>query len=471
MEDYKTFLSRFRSEEEKKALMGQIDIWYGMDEHQKIVDAIMGLPEVLRDTEIMGQLAVAYNNMGQYEKAIETLEGIREACEKDPMWYYRLGYAYFYLKDYGRAKELFGRSILIGIPEYLEDDVRSFLEACEAELQKDEEFQKRKAMMHPKEYKKEEITTLEKHIEKYFGEFPNVMHEILSPDIHVDICIIPPMENKPYYTLVTMGMGAYQMEIPKELRNLKLERAELVMYLPKDWKLGETDERWFWPIRWMKIVARLPVERNTWLGLGHTLSYGEAFADNTKLCGSMLIAPQDVDTEAAVCVFPDGEEVNFYQILPLYQEEMELKAKEGVSSLLDQMKGMPYVYVLDLDRRNVAKKDGEVSFGEQIAPFFWKETEDGAFLYLEGNSAYQREVFSVRSDEGFEGNGYDWADLARVFIEEERPDLRAMIQLIPTADRFCAFSLYPKALRDFALSFKAMCENNGKMSELLQKVE
>ena len=185
----------------------------------------------------------------------------------------------------------------------------------------------------------------------------------------------------------------------------------------------------------------------------------------------MLIAPQDVDTEAAVCVFPDGEEVNFYQILPLYQEEMELKAKEGVSSLLDQMKGMPYVYVLDLDRRNVAKKDGEVSFGEQIAPFFWKETEDGAFLYLEGNRAYQREVFSVRSDEGFEGNGYDWADLARVFIEEERPDLRAMIQLIPTADRFCAFSLYPKALRDFALSFKAMCENDGKMSELLQKVE
>ena len=78
----------------------------------------------------------------------------------------------------------------------------------------------------------------------------NVFHELVSPDIHVDICIVPPAEERDYYTLVTMGMGAHRMNVPEELAEYKLERAELAIALPADWKLDQEsmkDEQWYWP--------------------------------------------------------------------------------------------------------------------------------------------------------------------------------------------------------------------------------
>lgn len=48
-----------------------------------------------------------------------------------------------------------------------------------------------------------------------------------------------------------MGMCAHRMHVPEELAEYKLERAELVIALPPDWKLdGESmkEERWYWPM-------------------------------------------------------------------------------------------------------------------------------------------------------------------------------------------------------------------------------
>ena len=88
-------------------------------------------------------------------------------------------------------------------------------------------------------YTEEEMAAVEDHIKRTFGEFDHVFHELVSPDIHVDICVVPPSDEKDYYTLVTMGMGAHQMNVPDELAEYKLERAELAIALPPDWKLDE----------------------------------------------------------------------------------------------------------------------------------------------------------------------------------------------------------------------------------------
>ena len=104
----------------------------------------------------------------------------------------------------------------------------------------------------PEVYTEEEMEAIEGHIQQYFGKFENVFHELSSPDIHVDICVVPPSEERDYYTLVTMGMGAHRMNVPKELAEYKLERAELAIALPGNWKLKREDlknERWYWPIR------------------------------------------------------------------------------------------------------------------------------------------------------------------------------------------------------------------------------
>ena len=208
------------------------------------------------------------------------------------------------------------------------------------DTQDEEEFS------NPEVYTEEEMEAVEGHIEQYFGKFENVFHELVSPDIHVDICVVPPSEERDYCTLVTMGMGAHRMNVPEELAEYKLERAELAIALPADRKLDQEsmkDERWYWPIRLLKGLARFPIECETWLGCGHTMDNEEPFAGNTKLCASILIEPQNAEDGSEVCVLPGGEEVNFYQVIPLYEDELNYKLEHDADALLDKMAGISFV--------------------------------------------------------------------------------------------------------------------------------
>ena len=208
------------------------------------------------------------------------------------------------------------------------------------DTQDEEEFS------NPEVYTEEEMEAVEGHIQQYFGKFENVFHEIVSPDIHVDICIVPPTEERDYYTLVTMGMGAHRMNVPKELAEYKLERAELAIALPGNWKLKHEDlknERWYWPIRLLKTLARLPIASDTWLGFGHTMDNEDDFAKDTKLCAAILTGPQGTQDGSEVCPLPGGEEVNFYQVIPLYEDELDYKLEHDADALLNKMRGISFV--------------------------------------------------------------------------------------------------------------------------------
>lgn len=97
--------------------------------------------------------------------------------------------------------------------------------------------------LNPEIYSQREMKAVDKFIGKCFGKFPTVFHELVSPDIHVDICLIPPDKDRNFHTLVTMGMGAHKMNVPGELAEYKLERAELLITLPVDWQIPEKDEK------------------------------------------------------------------------------------------------------------------------------------------------------------------------------------------------------------------------------------
>ena len=210
----------------------------------------------------------------------------------------------------------------------------------------DDEVSQEKDFVQTEVYTEDEMRAIESHIQQYFGKFENVLHELVSTDIHVDICVVPPSAERDYYTLVTMGMGAHRMNVPEELAEYKLERAELAIALPKDWKIKKEnfeDEKWFWVVRLLKDLARLPIASDTWLGFGHTMDHEENFAENTKLCAAMLTAPQGTDDGSEVCILPSGEEVNFYQVIPLYRDELEYKLARGADALLDKMEGISFV--------------------------------------------------------------------------------------------------------------------------------
>lgn len=122
----------------------------------------------------------------------------------------------------------------------------------------------------PELYSEQEIHEISDFIESVFGKYDYVFHEVASPDIHVDVAIIPPTEERNYCTLCTMGVGAHRMDTPDELRYESLlgERAELLIYLSADWKLAEEDlkdERNYWPIRLLKDFARMPINTESWI--------------------------------------------------------------------------------------------------------------------------------------------------------------------------------------------------------------
>lgn len=63
-------------------------------------------------------------------------------------------------------------------------------------------------------------------------------------------------------------------------------------------------------------------------------------------------APQGTEDGSEVCTLPGGEEVNFYQVLPLYRDELEYKLAHDADALLDKMNGISFV--AEPDRQNAA---------------------------------------------------------------------------------------------------------------------
>lgn len=207
-------------------------------------------------------------------------------------------------------------------------------------------------------YTEQEMAQYEKYIEENFGKFDQVLHEIVSPDIHVDIIVVPPTDEAPYYKLITMGMGAYQMKVPPELKQHELERAELVIYLPPDWNVGSGKEEDYWPIRYLKVLARLPMQCDTWLGFGHSVSSDEnnsPFAENTGFCSMLLLSAVNLTYENLDFRMNGKGKINFYQLFPLYEEELDYKQNNSAEALLDLMDDEDIMPIVNIKRKNYGK--------------------------------------------------------------------------------------------------------------------
>ncbi len=80
---------------------------------------------------------------------------------------------------------------------------------------------------------------------------------MLSDTIHLDVLYIKPSENRDYHSFVTLGMSNIAMNPIEGAEDDKY--SELMICLPKDWKVSDEDfknEEYYWPIRWLKILAR-----------------------------------------------------------------------------------------------------------------------------------------------------------------------------------------------------------------------
>ena len=94
-------------------LVETLNILHKEGKHQEIIDKIEALSSEEMNSEIIGILARAYNNVDNYEKALELLKSIEEYEKDTNVWNYRIGYSYYYLDNYLEAKKHFLKAIEI----------------------------------------------------------------------------------------------------------------------------------------------------------------------------------------------------------------------------------------------------------------------------------------------------------------------------------------------------------------------
>lgn len=202
-------------------------------------------------------------------------------------------------------------------------------------------------------------------IDRHFAElFPGhegfVFHELLSDLVHIDVHIIPPDEDLPFYVLYTTGMSDLPMTLPEEIEHPELyRRGELYLFLPADWQLGKPGDSgtdippaYYWPIHLIKFLARFPHEYKTWLGWGHTMPNGPGYAplgEGTGMGGVVLSATDKIPPLKA----EDGAVVNFYMVLPAYKEEIEYKLQYGMEKLEERFMEGKVSLVWDIRRPNL----------------------------------------------------------------------------------------------------------------------
>jgi len=213
------------------------------------------------------------------------------------------------------------------------------------------------ALIIPSFIKPRHLNKYNKFIKQHIGPFETVFHEIASSLIHVDIYVIEPSDSRNYYTLVTSGMSALKMKTPPGYGSTKY--AELMISLPPDWKFDEEslkDNKYYWPIFWLKYLARFPHKHNTWLGSGHTMPNGdpaEPIAPNTELRGFVLLPTVLFGKQGRVCKQGIFKRVNLYTIHPLHESEMQLKLENGIDALFDLFDDNHVSEVVDLSRKPV----------------------------------------------------------------------------------------------------------------------
>lgn len=202
------------------------------------------------------------------------------------------------------------------------------------------------------------IALIEKHIERHLGDYAIVWHEIVSDLVHIDVHVVPPSKKRPFYTLVTSGMSDKPMKVPKGAGELRY--AELMLCLPPSWPMEEKDRknpRNWWPIEFLKFLARLPHQYDTWLYWGHTIPRDEQAScfPGTKLCCALIGPPSHAPEKFQQLKVSAKKTINFYAVYFLYREEMELKMEQGFEALGECLEKVNATELVEIKRKNGLK--------------------------------------------------------------------------------------------------------------------
>lgn len=575
----------------EQELSAQILQWHEDDEHQQIVDTLMKIPPADRDYDMISSMGRAYNNLSLYKKALEQFAIIAEQGKNDPLWYFRVGYSYYYMKRYEEAVGVLSTAL-----ELDPDDRYSarFLDWSQSNWQKQQKAESLRTLS--KQKKDQGAIPFEGMDLDSFWEDSNYAREQYVSDPPTDE-LISSVEEELGYKLPAAYIALMKHQNGGIPHNTSFPTDEAtswaedhiaitgIMGIGRDKSysicgdLGSPFmiEEWGYPDIGVVIcdcpsaghdVVMLDYRRCgkdgepevihvdqeddyeiTFLapnfesfirGLVNDEDYDTTEEDKendlrkvaegkfspllTELCGQASEVDGLESKIRRVCTrivqeknhfsFHADErshlmyDVQFWlytnaypatsrqQYLDTYEQMIAFGGEFGqggyapgfISDWLDGRIAEGHIveenrvlrFTDEARSAVIAKLSAEAEAAQSLSaaretkdvtPFTIVKQNNGGKSVILTVGSYLVELFDTRADEGFEGNGYDWASLAAVFLNERMPELSETIHFDPEADMFCAYSNNGPALEQFAWAFKFACEDEVLIYDLFTRAE
>jgi hypothetical protein len=200
-----------------------------------------------------------------------------------------------------------------------------------------------------------DLEVLGNHICRWWGDVPEVFHELMSEYVHLDLHIAPATPSRPYHVIITTGMSDRPMIAPDGSNHY----CELLLALPSDWPIRKQDlgdERVYWPLRQLKQTARFPHVVKTCLWYGHTVANEDPpqrFHDTVPFCGGILSIPTLCPKEAWSVHVRDGKKVFFFSFVPLFERELRFAWNKGSEALFKELDRISVTELIQIDRKCV----------------------------------------------------------------------------------------------------------------------
>jgi hypothetical protein len=156
--------------------------------------------------------------------------------------------------------------------------------------------------------------------------------------------------------LMTNGLSEYRMKVHE--KHAGEEFAELFVLLPSYWKLDEPENpRMNWIFDWLTKLKNHVIEKDTWIGNGHTFSAGKDMKSisPTMLQNHFILSdPLELVNELAPVQVGD-KTVYFLSLIPIFADEMDYKQGKGTQKLFSKFALQNITEKLDDYRSTVLK--------------------------------------------------------------------------------------------------------------------
>lgn len=145
-----------------------------------------------------------------------------------------------------------------------------------------------------------------------------------------ELCTIIDFSKEKNIKILLLELSDYKMPVPEKL--VGYECAALYFCLPAYWDLTDpTETNVNWMFHWLLKIKNHTIEKNTWLGDGHTYdcSKNVAHLSSTMKQNHFFISHPILLEEELKPLILNDKTIHFWSLIPIFGDEMDYKQSKG----------------------------------------------------------------------------------------------------------------------------------------------